>query len=199
MTVYLLRHGETEYNTQRRYLGRTDLPLSPKGRADLVPGDFSPGIVYVSPLRRAVETAGLLFPDAETEAVPGLREMDFGIFEGRSAAEMSGDPAYRQWVDGFCQGPVPGGESKDSFSRRTCRAFAALLDGAADRSEERLAVVAHGGTQMAVLERYVLPRRDYYAWQGPYGGGFVLDASRWTADRTLTLLRTVQYTKGGTL
>ena len=56
MTVYLLRHGETEYNTQRRYLGRTDLPLSPKGRADLVPGDFSPGIVYVSPLRRAVET-----------------------------------------------------------------------------------------------------------------------------------------------
>ena len=163
MTVYLLRHGETEYNTQRRYLGRTDLPLSPKGRADLVPGDFSPGIVYVSPLRRAVETAGLLFPDAETEAVPGLREMDFGIFEGRSAAEMSGDPAYRQWVDGFCQGPVPGGESKDSFSRRTCRAFAALLDGAADRGEESLAVVAHGGTQMAVLERYVLPRRDYYA------------------------------------
>ena len=74
MTVYLLRHGETEYNTQRRYLGRTDLPLSPKGRADLVPGDFSPGIVYVSPLRRAVETAELLFPDAETEAVPGLRE-----------------------------------------------------------------------------------------------------------------------------
>ena len=65
--------------------------------------------------------------------------------------------------------------------------------------EERLAIVAHGGTQMAVLERYVLPRRDYYAWQGPYGGGFVLDASRWTADRTLTLLRTVQYTKGGTL
>ena len=130
MTVYLLRHGETEYNTQRRYLGRTDPPLSPKGRAALVPGDFSPGIVYVSPLRRAVETAGLLFPDAEAEAVPGLREMDFGIFEGRSAAEMSGDPAYRQWVDGFCQGPVPGGESKDSFSRRTCRAFAALLTAA---------------------------------------------------------------------
>ena len=197
MTVYLLRHGETEYNTQRRYLGRTDLPLSPKGRADLVPGDFSPGIVYVSPLRRAVETAELLFPDAETEAVPGLREMDFGIFEGRSAAEMSGDPAYRQWVDGFCQGPVPGGESKDSFSRRTCRAFAALLDGAADRGEESLAVVAHGGTQMAVLERYALPRRDYFSWRAPPGGGFVLDAGRWREERVLTLLDTVRYTGGG--
>lgn len=145
------------------------------------------------------ETAAVLFPDACQIVVPDFREMDFGIFEGRSAAEMSGDPAYRQWVDGFCQGPVPGGESKDSFSRRTCRAFAALLDAAADRGEDSLAIVAHGGTQMAALERYALPRRDYYAWQSPYGGGFVLDASRWTADRTLTLLRTVQYTKGGTL
>ena len=60
MRVCLLRHGETAWNAQGRYLGRTDLPLTPAGRAALGPAGFAPARVYVSPLRRTAETAELL-------------------------------------------------------------------------------------------------------------------------------------------
>ena len=197
MKVYLLRHGETEYNTQRRYLGRSDIPLSPRGLADLAPADFCPQKVCISPLRRTAETAKILFPTARLVPIDGLREMDFGIFEGRTSLDMANLPEYREWVDGGCLGRIPGGERKAEFCQRTCAAFSMLADQAADAGEELLTIVAHGGTQMAVLERFALPSRDYFAWRGPYGGGFVLDGSRWRTDRALKLLDTVQYTKGG--
>ena len=173
MRVCLLRHGETAWNAQGRYLGRTDLPLTPAGRAALGPAGFAPARVYVSPLRRTAETAEILFPGAEQEAVPDFREMDFGVFEGRS---------WRESMEGFCQ--------------RTCAAFEALMDRAAEAGEPLLAIVAHGGTQMAVLERFALPRRDYFSWRGPLGGGFVLDGSRWREERRLTLLDTVGDWRG---
>lgn len=196
MRVYLLRHGETVWNAQGRYLGRTDLPLSPEGREALNRADFTPGRVYVSPLRRTAETAQLLFPGAAQTVIPGFREMDFGVFEGRSWRDMENFAPYREWVDGGCRGPIPEGESMEQFCARTCAAFEALADRAADAGEERLVVVAHGGTQMAVLERFTLPRRDYFFWRGPLGGGFVLDGSRWREGRTLTLLDTVGYRRG---
>ncbi len=101
MLIYLLRHGLTEYNAQKRYQGQRDIPLSAEG----------------------------------------LRQQ-------------------------------------------------ALADG-----EELLVILAHGGTQMAAMERYVLPRRGYYEWCGPNAGGYVLDAADWAEKRQLRLVRTVQYTK----
>ncbi len=196
MRVCLLRHGETAWNAQGRYLGRTDLPLTPAGRAALGPAGFAPARVYVSPLRRTAETAEILFPGAEQEAVPDFREMDFGVFEGRSWRDMEDFAPYREWVDGGCRGPVPGGESMERFCQRTCAAFEALMDRAAEAGEPLLAIVAHGGTQMAVLERFALPRRDYFSWRGPLGGGFVLDGSRWREERRLTLLDTVGDWRG---
>ena len=66
----------------------------------------------------------------------------------------------------------------------------ALADG-----EEMLVVLAHGGTQMAAMERYALPHADYYHWCAPNAGGYVLDAGDWAEQRVLHLLKTVQYTK----
>ena len=196
MKIYLLRHGETQYNAEKRYLGRTDIPLSPKGRGYLARADFFPETVYVSPLRRTVETAEILFPEARLVPVPDLREMDFGIFEGRTYLEMTGLPEYQEWVDGGCLGQIPDGEGKTGFCERVCGAFTALADRAAENGEKDLTIVAHGGTQMAVMERYAQPRREYFGWLGPYGGGYVLDAARWMRERILQLEETVQYTKG---
>lgn len=197
MRVYFLRHGETEYNAQGRYLGRTDLPLSEKGRSELRRAELAPGAVYVSPLRRTAETAEILFPGVRQIIVPDFREMDFGVFEGRSYLDMERFAPYREWVEVGCLGQIPDGESKAGFSQRTCAAFEALMDEALGAGEGPLAIVAHGGTQMAVLERYALPRRDYFSWRAPPGGGFVLDAGRWREERVLTLLDTVRYTGGG--
>ena len=171
MLTYLIRHGETAWNRERRYQGRTDIPLSDRGRALLGRADFSPERVYVSPLRRAMETAAVLFPEAEQITVPDFREMDFGAFEGRTADEMAADPAYRSWVEGGCTGRCPGGESLAEFSGRVWVAFVKLLE----TEPERLVIVAHGGVQMAILERYARPHRDYFDWHASCGGGFVLD------------------------
>lgn len=195
MKVYLLRHGETAYNAQGRYLGRTDLPLTPEGRRALGRADVAPEVVWVSPLRRAAETAGILFPGARQAVAPDFREMDFGVFEGRSWREMEDFPPYREWVDGGCRGQVPQGESMAQFCGRTCAAFAALMDRAVQAGEARLVIVAHGGTQMAVLERYARPQREYFSWRGPLGGGFVLDGSHWAQTQTLTVLSAVDYTR----
>lgn len=78
MKIYVLRHGLTPFNEERRYMGRTDLPLSPAGRAALSRKDFSPRIVYTSPMYRAEETADIFFPDAIRIAVPGLRSSTLG-------------------------------------------------------------------------------------------------------------------------
>ena len=74
MLIYLLRHGATSYNAEGRYQGRSDISLSPAGRAALAPADFSPESVYVSPLSRAAETAAILFPGAARIPVPALTE-----------------------------------------------------------------------------------------------------------------------------
>ena len=197
MRVYLLRHGATAFNAEHRYLGKTDIPLTTEGLKELCRADISPEIVYVSPMLRAKQTAAALFPKAKQIEVSGLQEMDFGAFEGRNYIEMEHDAAYRAWVDGGCVGQTPGGESKAEFSGRVCGAFAALVDKALAEREELLVILAHGGTQMAALERHALPRRDYYDWLGPLAGGFVLetDADMWSKNHTLRLIQTVQYTK----
>ena len=65
MLIYLLRHGQTEYNAQKRYQGQRDIPLSPEGAAQLRRADFDPAVVYVSTLQRTSQTARILFPEAK--------------------------------------------------------------------------------------------------------------------------------------
>lgn len=194
MNIWLLRHGRTAYNEEHRYQGRTDVPLSPEGAAELRRAEISPPVVYVSPLRRTRQTAERLFPGARQVVVKDLAEMDFGAFEGRNYAEMEGDVEYRAWVDGGCEGRCPGGESRGEFCKRVCAAFSALAEEAGEGSSP-LVIVAHGGVQMAVMERFALPQRGYFDWSAPCGGGYVLEWEEdlWRQRRKLRLLREVRY------
>ena len=187
MEILLIRHGMTRYNEERRYQGRSDPPLSPAGRALLQKAEFSPARVYVSPLRRCVETAEILFPGALLIPVEGLRELSFGEFEGKSYVEMEHDPRYRAWVDGGCAAACPGEtETREDFTNRVCGALAQLLE---NEAESPLVIVAHGGTQMAVGSRYGFPKQDYFSWQTAPGEGLRLDASQWESQKVLTMLK----------
>lgn len=199
MILYLLRHGRTAYNDERRYQGQLDIPLSPEGESELCAADFSPETVYVSPLRRTWQTARRIFPGARQEIVPELAEMDFGAFDGRTADEMAEDAAYRDWVEHGCTGRCPGGETRAEFSARSCRAVARLAETAAAAGRERLAIVAHGGTQRAVMERLALPSVGYYDLVPPNGGGFLLayDEPLWRTEKKLRHIGTVRYTGDG--
>lgn len=183
MEVILLRHGKTEGNLAGRYIGRTDEPLCEAARRQLREVEPFTGVsnVLASPLRRARETARLLFPEAALTICRDLREMDFGDFEGRTAGEMAADPAYRQWVRDGCTGPCPNGESLESFMARTCGAFDLAVRRSISRKEERLVVVAHGGSIMAIMSRFARPRRPFFEWHVKHCCGYRarLDGGRW--------------------
>ena len=189
MTVWLIRHGRTEWNDTGRYQGQTDLPLSNEGAAELARAPFSPKTVYVTPLKRTQETARILFPDARQIVIDDLREMDFGVFEGRTYIEMENDAQYREWVEDKCRGRCPGGESREEFAARVCAAFEKLMD----ESEGDVVIVAHGGTQMSVMERFAVPHEPYFSRNAKNGTGYELDASNWRSDRALSLIRRVSY------
>ena len=106
---------------------------------------------------------------------------------------MEEDPAYRAWVDGGCRGRCPGGEDKAEFSERVNSCFERILEAEIEKVEpgEDLVIVAHGGTQMALLEEKGIPRREYYRWQRPCGCGWLLD---WEPEsKTLHVIREISF------
>lgn len=166
MQVILIRHSMTAGNVLRRYIGRTDEPLSPEGIALAKQAGIDPDVrtVYVSPLQRTQQTAAILFPNALAITVDDLREMDFGDFEGRNFEEMAEDSAYCAWLEGNCLSVCPNGESRSEFSARVCDAFAKIITNAAKQGEETVTLVIHGGTIMAIMERFARPCADYYSY-----------------------------------
>ena len=82
--LYLIRHGQTPGNKLQRYIGTTDEPLSTEGKEFLEKLTYPmPEALYVSPLCRCVETAGILFPGKSFHIIEELSECDFGEFENK--------------------------------------------------------------------------------------------------------------------
>lgn len=161
--IIFIRHGSTEANLHKRYIGRTDEPLCVAGIAELQELKkkcFRIDKLFVSPMRRTKETAEILFPEAACTLVDDFREIDFGAFEGRSAAELSDNAQYTAWLDSLCQSPVPEGEGICAFKKRCCKAFEKAMK--TINESEAIAFVVHGGTIMAILEAYAEPRRGFY-------------------------------------
>lgn len=177
MELIIIRHGQTPGNAARRYVGALDQPLSELGREQArSAGEFGEvERVYVSTLSRTHETASLMFPAAEQVIVEDIQEMDFGAFAGRTADEMEDDADYRTWVESFCTLPCPGGEARADFEERVCAALERLLRDADERGEQRIILVAHGGTMMASLDRFGDGSRAYYEWLVGNCEGYLID------------------------
>lgn len=185
MEIILVRHGKTEYTEQHKYCGSLDPELSDRGRQELADSEIKqylakhrPVMVFCSPMRRTLETAALL-GEAETElptvAVPELREIDFGHFEGRSYEELKDDPEYTAWLDTHCEGPIPGGDFPDIFRDDVAAGFESILETCRSERVERALVVSHGGVLGTILSRFAEPERTWYEYQFPCGGFAVLE------------------------
>ena len=176
--VALIRHGATESNRHKRYLGLTDEPLSGEGISALL-GRQAAGVypsvtrVFTSPLGRCRQTAQILYPGIESEVVPELRETDFGLFEGKNYEELTADgtlrDSYQAWVDSGGSLPFPQGESLAQSSERCSRAFRRLLPALG----ETAAFIVHGGTIMGILSACAQPRRAYYDYWRENGSGYL--------------------------
>lgn len=190
MKVILLRHAQTAGNAESRYIGRTDQQLSQVGEQAACAARFisKPDTLYVSPMKRARRTAEILFPGSEQIICEDFREMDFGVFEGRSADEMRDDAEYAEWISGMCEAVCPGGESVQQFSDRVCAEFERRAFESISSGIRRMAVVAHGGTIMAVMKRFGHPNKTFYEWSVPNCCGYAanLDENTWPVRPELT-------------
>lgn len=170
--LLLLRHGLTAEGQAHRYCGSSDPSLCPEGRAELRPLPL-PERCFSSPSRRALETAGLVFPGLEPEQLPALAECGFGAFEGRTYQELRDLPAYQSWIqDESGEAAPPGGESRNRHRARAQEALAQILCLAGDA--RRIAAVSHGGTIVRMMEALFPGQGDFYQWQPSCGGGWVV-------------------------
>lgn len=182
MELLLIRHGRTAGNEAHRYIGSTEEPLSAAGIRALLTakeqGKYPPAdLLLVSPMERCIQTAELLYGGAaEQRIIPELREMDFGLFEGKNYKELSEDaalsPLYQQWIDSGGEQAFPEGESRDGFIRRVTQGFLqAVQELPPDKySGEIIACVVHGGTIMAILSAF--GPGEYYDYQLGNGEGY---------------------------
>ncbi len=183
MEFILVRHGKTEYNERRQYCGALDPDLSDLGRQELEGSairayleEHTPDMVFCSPMRRTLQTAAILLDgrDVPLVAVPELREIDFGDFEGRSYKDMKDDPAYTAWLDTNCEGPIPGGDFPESFRDDVEVCFESLMETCRTERVERALIVSHGGVLGTILERFAEPEKHWYEYHFPCGGFAVL-------------------------
>ena len=156
MRLILVRHGESKLGSVYRYAGRTDTPLSPEGRRQVLElagrfGGFRVDRVFSSDLIRCRETAELLAPRSRIEFTACLRELDFGEWEGLTPEEcaLAHPSRYRRWLEDPRAVEPPGGESLDGLARRVL-AFADLVAGRFRR--RTAAFVTHGGPIRVLLE-----------------------------------------------
>ena len=180
MKITLVRHGLTGLNAAHRYCGSTDDALCEEGilAAQAIPQDNGQKTVYVSPLCRARQTAAILYPKAEQVVVPGFREMDFGVFEGKTSEELSADSRYQAWLDADCMPACPDGESQASFSARIGEAFTAFVREREAEGVQHAVIVAHGGTIMALMDRFAEEKRgSYYNWYVKNLDGFTAEVN----------------------
>ena len=150
MKLILIRHGETEWNKQRRIQGcRSDTRLSPKGleEADGLAAALRKeriDAIYSSPMKRAAETAQVI-ADAckmKVELFNELMEIDAGALDGLFERELTGsyEAAWRGYAAATHHIPLPGGESLQDLQKRTSWAVDRMLERHIDGT---VVVVAH--------------------------------------------------------
>lgn len=211
MEIYLIRHGKTKGNLERRYIGSTDEPLSGEGKRELLEtlwkggtseaGLQEPQTVYVSGLMRTKETAKLLFPGCPQVVMEGFNECNFGEFENKTYEDLKETSAYETWIGSGGVLAPPKGEAKVDFAARTVRAFEEVITERLSEQEEEslqkeqiVALVVHGGSIMALLEQYGFPKQEFYHWQVKNGCGYkmYLSEEEWRAGkRSLTGIRRI--------
>lgn len=118
-SVWLIRHGETEWSRTGAHTGRTDVPLAKSGEERAAAtGRYLAGkqfaLVLTSPRKRAIDTCRIAGYGDVAQVEPNLREWDYGEYEGRTTADIRREvPNWSLWTMG-----VPGGEKIEEVAGR---------------------------------------------------------------------------------
>ena len=182
--VWLIRHGEPAGDLNRCY-GSLDVDLSAKGREQMAGvaaflRDEPIAAIYSSPLSRAVDSAKFLADSSRSiHLCAGLREIDFGEFEGLTYDEIAAryPDLYRQWMETPTEVRFPNGETFSEMRVRVIRAFEAIQR---ERAGQTVAIVSHGGVNRILMARALqIPDHSIFELAQDYAAtNLLLSASR---------------------
>lgn len=169
MFFYLLRHGQTDWNIQKKVQGRTDIPLNGAGirqaekMAEAMDGIPLSGI-WASTLVRAAETAEILQKRREKRGeeirltlLPELKEVAFGDWEGKTLKEVEKlfPEDYHRWTENPAFQTPTGGEKREELTKRAADAVEKMVKSLKDSGKagkkDAAAIVAHGGILVYVI------------------------------------------------
>jgi broad specificity phosphatase PhoE len=149
--IWIVRHGETDWSRRGRHTGRTDVPLTAAGEREAIAlhsrfGGRRFALVLTSPLSRARETCRLAGYGDVARAEEDLREWDYGVYEGRTTAEIQREaPGWTIW-----DGEVPGGESAEEVGARADRVLRQATEAGGD-----VALFAHAHFLRVLAARWL--------------------------------------------
>lgn len=192
-TLVLIRHGELPEEARGRFIGRSDVPLSESGRemcrelGTIFPR-FEVEKLYVSPLRRALESAELVAPGFPFTIDPRLAEIDFG-----DCSELTYQELFEQYPDisaawerreNLRTVTFPGGESVQDVAERVREFLEQILA----EPEETVGVVTHGGVLVYLLrEALKIDREREWSWLPSRGSVSVVNFPESSAPGILKL------------
>lgn len=151
--LWLIRHGETEWSASGKHTSRTDLPLTEKGRTRAVElGEFLQGVSFAavlrSPMLRAKETCEIAGLGDVARIDDGLKEWDYGVYEGRTTKEIQAEiPGWSVWKD-----PIIGGETVEQVG---LRADGVIARAVAAGNGGKVALFAHAHILRILAARWV--------------------------------------------
>jgi len=155
--IILIRHGETRANRQKRYIGVTESKLTSYGRyqAKCLKKRIAKDAIdriFVSSSRRALDFSRIIFGSRQKKILAGLREMNFGIFEGLTYSEaLKKYPLlYNKWLKNPQRFNIPEAESFIDFRMRILNLLKEIVS---SNTGKTIAIVTHGGPIMLILKR----------------------------------------------
>ena len=160
-TLYLVRHGETDWNREGRVQGHADTPLNATGRAQAKAFasrivDVALEVAFSSDSRRAYETARIILADRRLPiaTMQDLRERFLGRWEGRLVTDLpaSEPEAWRAWLERPREWAPHGGETEMELERRVAGALENIVETC---KGQRVLVVSHGGAIRTALRHLV--------------------------------------------
>ena len=181
--LHLLRHGISTDNEQglRAGVGR-DSALSAEGEKALhsMKDQYRyPAIeaLFVSPLKRAVQTASILYPEHRRILIAPLAEASYGALEGAPLQQVYEQHFFEEWMRPEEPVTPAGAETYRDFVLRCSQALDTLLEGMMKSGIHEAAAVTHGGVIAAMLTAHGLPEQTEDMWYADNGAGYTLSVS----------------------
>lgn len=158
LNLYLIRHGETDWNVEGRIQGLSDIELNTRGLeqarrlAARLPDEGTFAAIYASPLKRAFRTAEMIGVALDMSVIPEprLKERSLGDLEGLTMSDIRAQypQVARAWGEGGARYPVPNEEVREAFIERVSTF---INDVQTQHPDGRVLAITHGGTISMLL------------------------------------------------